>query len=231
MRYTVRNIMKTYRHIIWDWNGTLFDDAWLCVEIINGLLAKRGLPLVDSESYQAQFTFPVKEYYRRLGFDFAQEPFEVLAAEFVAAYDERRFECRLQPGAREVLQALERRGVAQSILSAYEQTRLVEIVRFTGIHTHFAALIGISDFYAGSKVEQGTAMICQLDCAPAEVALIGDTLHDHEVASAMGIDCYLIPSGHHGPDTLRQCGAYILAGVDEVGMLGRVSGASRLGTG
>ncbi|MDH5646585.1 MAG: hypothetical protein OEZ01_11285, partial [Candidatus Heimdallarchaeota archaeon] len=30
-----------YEHIIWDWNGTLLDDAWLCVEIMNSMLAKR----------------------------------------------------------------------------------------------------------------------------------------------------------------------------------------------
>ena len=33
--------MGNYRHVIWDWNGTLLDDAWLCVEVLNGLLARR----------------------------------------------------------------------------------------------------------------------------------------------------------------------------------------------
>ncbi len=29
--------MKTYEHIIWDWNGTLLNDVDLCVAIVNNL--------------------------------------------------------------------------------------------------------------------------------------------------------------------------------------------------
>ena len=34
-------IMKNAKHIIWDWNGTLLDDRWLCVESINQALKKK----------------------------------------------------------------------------------------------------------------------------------------------------------------------------------------------
>ena len=39
------------KHIIWDWNGTLLDDSWLCVESINKSLKKRNLPQIDKEKY------------------------------------------------------------------------------------------------------------------------------------------------------------------------------------
>lgn len=64
-----------YKHIIWDWNGTLFYDAWLCVEIINQILRKRVLPVITPEHYQKIFDFPLIEYYRKLPFDFSVEPF------------------------------------------------------------------------------------------------------------------------------------------------------------
>ncbi len=47
-----------YKHIIWDWNGTLLDDAWLCVEIMNGMLAQRDLPAADPGTLRADFRFP-----------------------------------------------------------------------------------------------------------------------------------------------------------------------------
>ena len=56
-----------YKHIIWDWNGTLVDDTWLCVEIINKLLKKRNLKLVTIDDYKEKFMFPVREYYIELG--------------------------------------------------------------------------------------------------------------------------------------------------------------------
>ena len=38
--------MKKIKHIIWDWNGTLLNDCWLCVDAINNALAKRNLELI-----------------------------------------------------------------------------------------------------------------------------------------------------------------------------------------
>ena len=66
-------IMKNAKHIIWDWNGTLLDDKWLCVESINQALQKRNLPELSDDRYMEVFTFPVQEYYKAVGFDFDKE--------------------------------------------------------------------------------------------------------------------------------------------------------------
>ena len=62
------------KYIIWDWNGTLIDDAWLFVDLMNDELNSRNLPNITINDYQKYFTFPVKKYYEklgRLGFDLA----------------------------------------------------------------------------------------------------------------------------------------------------------------
>src|SRR5258708_2287908 len=40
-----------YRHVIWDWNGTLLDDTWLCVEVLNTLLPDTALPPITLGKY------------------------------------------------------------------------------------------------------------------------------------------------------------------------------------
>ena len=67
-----------YKHIVWDWNGTLLDDRWLCIEAINYVLKSRNMPLVSNKDYRNLFCFPVIEYYKKLGFDFTKEPFPIL---------------------------------------------------------------------------------------------------------------------------------------------------------
>ena len=67
--------MKKYNHIIWDWNGTLLDDRWLCVEAINQSLYKRKMPTLSESEYKDIFCFPVEDYYKNIGFDFEKEPF------------------------------------------------------------------------------------------------------------------------------------------------------------
>ena len=195
-----------HKHIVWDWNGTLFDDAWLCRDAINVLLRKRGMPTLTEERYQQVFDFPVMEYYRRLGFDFEKESFEDLGDEFMLDYEVRKFGCRLQDAAAEVLAAMGRAGLTQSILSAYKQDALVHLLEHFAIHEYFTHVIGREDHYASGKIEQGLWWIEQMHLDPADVLLIGDTAHDSEVAAAMGTACCLIPGGNHTKARLETCG-------------------------
>jgi phosphoglycolate phosphatase len=200
-----------YRHIIWDWNGTLLDDLDLCIDIMNGLLGRRGLPLLDRARYHRLFDFPVRAYYERLGFDFAQDSFEQLSVEFISAYDARRWECRLQRGAETMLKSLQAAGMTQSILSAYSHETLQEIVGHFGLTPHFKRILGLDNIYAHSKAELGRNWVAELGLPLGEILLIGDTLHDLEVARAIGVDCVLVACGHHSEERLRSHTDRVLA--------------------
>ena len=52
--------MKKYRHIIWDFNGTLIDEIDIMIAVMNRLLSRRSLPLLDRDRYRDVFTFPSK---------------------------------------------------------------------------------------------------------------------------------------------------------------------------
>jgi phosphoglycolate phosphatase len=205
-----------YRHIIWDWNGTLLDDSALCVGILNEMLARRGMRSVTIEEYRRRFDFPVIGYYRELGFDFEKEPYDAIAREFIEAYDARRFSCPLQKDAKRAVAAIARMGLDQSILSAYQQPRLEEVVEFFGLRGYFTILAGLDNDYAHSKVESGRRLPERLGCQPSELLLIGDTTHDHEVATAMGVDCILIVSGHQDRDRLERCRIPVLGSLAEL---------------
>lgn len=208
--------LRRIRHVIWDWNGTLLDDAWLCVEVMNGLLGPRGLPALDAARYQELFGFPVRAYYQRLGFDFAGEPFEAVGTEFIDDYQERQHECRLQEGAAQALAALARRDVACSVLSASEQSRLEEQAGRLGVLDRFVGLIGLDDHYAGSKLENGRSWMAKLGLEPDRVLLVGDTDHDCEVAREIGVPCVLVPSGHQSHARLQALGAPTVGSLAEL---------------
>jgi phosphoglycolate phosphatase len=200
-----------YRHIIWDWNGTLLDDLDLCVDVMNGLLDRRSLPLLDRARYHRLFDFPVRAYYERLGFDFARDSFEELSVEFISAYDARRWECRLQPGAQTILGSLQAAGLSQSVLSAYRQETLREIVGHFGLTPHFKRILGLDNIYAHSKAELGRNWVAELGLPRGEILLIGDTLHDLDVARAIGVNCVLVACGHHPEARLRSHTDHVLA--------------------
>lgn len=114
--------MKKTSLVIWDFNGTLLDDTGISIEAINTVLSRRGLKTVQSkEEFQNIFTFPVEEYYRRLGFDFEKEPFTVPADEWVKLYDEKKLFSPSVEGAPETVKKLSGMGVRQIVLSACEK--------------------------------------------------------------------------------------------------------------
>ena len=208
--------MSRYKHIIWDWNGTLWDDTWLCVEINNHMLGRRGLPEINLATYQDKLCFPVDRYYCQLGFDYGREPYRRLAEEFIAEYTERRYECVLHIGARELIAGLKEKGIPQAVLSAYQQDTLLQAVEFFRLTPFFDAVIGLDDIYASGKVANGLQYISQLRLDPAEVVFIGDTVHDFEVAQAMGVQSMLIDHGHNSRSRLEACGAPVLSSLADI---------------
>ena len=89
------------KHIVWDWNGTLVNDAWLFVELMNEELKQRNLSLIDIAKYKEHFTFPVKQYYKNLGFDFKKENFKEVGYNFIQKYKKRKHEPLLFEQAKE----------------------------------------------------------------------------------------------------------------------------------
>ncbi|MCL2852144.1 MAG: HAD hydrolase-like protein [Defluviitaleaceae bacterium] len=213
--------LNNYTTVIWDWNGTLLNDAQWCLSVINTLLANRGLKMIkDVHAYRDIFGFPVIDYYRRAGFDFGKEPFDVPAAQFIDRYHSDISRFRLFDGAAEVLATANEMGLRQIILSASELNNLRAQVGLFDIEHYFDEIIGISNIYAGSKLTIGQEYVARSGLDTGKTVLIGDTVHDHEVAKALGVECILIPNGHQPKYRLLECGVPVL---DDINDLVRVS--------
>lgn len=208
--------MPRYRHVTWDWNGTLLDDIDVVVGAMGALLARRSLPALTLERYREVFDFPVSVYYEAVGLDLAAEPFEALAAEWIAEFTARWPSARLRETTTEVLGSLAAAGFTQSVLSAAQRTLLVDQARHFAIDHHFDALVGIDDHHAVSKVEHGRRWLAELDVPRHQVLLVGDTTHDVEVAHDLGIDVVLVEGGHQSRRRLEATGERVLSGPGDV---------------
>ena len=201
--------MNNYTHIIWDWNGTLLDDVAWCITRMNIMLKKRELPIIESVAvYHRVFGFPVKEYYRRVGFDFEKERFENLAVEYIELYHGTEGSVPLFPNTEDVLSDFQQKGIHQIILSASEMSNLLAQMKPFNINTYFDEILGISNIYAESKTDMGKLYIERTK--PKKAVLIGDTIHDKEVADALQVDCILIANGHQSKTSLLSSGAVVI---------------------
>ena len=142
---------NSYNHIIWDWNGTLFNDVELCASVMNMLLTQESLPNISIKKYKEIFTFPVIEYYRIAGHTFEKNSFEVLGKQFMDEYELRKNKCELFPGVTELLALMKSKNVQQHLLSAYEQDSLNRILKYFAIEDYFKNIVGLDNIYAGGK--------------------------------------------------------------------------------
>ncbi len=212
----MRKKLKDYRHAVWDWNGTLLDDTWLCCESLNLLLHEDGHPLVDPVRYRQIFQFPVIKVYQAIGFTPDETSFRAMSVRFMAAYEARKHECRLHPHAESLLAALTALGLTHSVLSAYERNLLTATLAQYTLTRHFIKTCGGSDIHAGSKEERARRHLSDLAVRPADVIYIGDTAHDAEAAEAMGVDCVLVAHGHQHRDRLTEAGVRVVEGFAEL---------------
>jgi len=211
-----RGVKVKYSHIIWDWNGTLFNDVDWCFRVINSMLSKKGIKTLRGlDDYREAFCFPIIQYYRNVGFDFDVEPFPVLAEEFMSLYHaEKSGNCQLYPNAEATLEAIKKSGITQIILSASEKKILLSQINEFDITKYFDDILGISDIYAKSKIDIGLEYLSQNIIKKA--VLIGDSVHDSEVADALGVDCILIPNGHQKREALQSCNVPMVDDISSV---------------
>jgi phosphoglycolate phosphatase len=84
------------------------------------------------------------------------------------------------------------------------------------INHFFEHVSGLDNHYAASKLENGRQLISGLNLDVSELILIGDTIHDFEVASELGCKCVLIANGHQSKEILESTGVLV---IDELSQL------------
>ena len=209
--------MPGYDYIIWDWNGTILDDLQVNFEVENTLLSRRGRKLIkDIEEYHEKFQFPIIKFYESLDFDLENEKFEDIAREYVLEFDERFYELEVFSDAESVIREFKFKGIEQIVLSQTEQRWLEKQVSYHDMDYLFTELLGARDIYVKGKVGIALEWITKNNIDTAQVLMVGDTIHDYEVAETIGCDCILIARGHQPKEKLLTTGAVVLDSIEEL---------------
>ena len=71
-------------------------------------------------------------------------------------------------------------------------------------------LIYSASFCGGFDGQAGKQMLKILDIEPGDLLLVGDTIHDFEVASELGCSCILVSHGHQSDERLKSTGVLVI---------------------
>lgn len=194
-----------YKCILWDWNGTVIDDMPVSLRAVNKILADRGRAPICKEEYYEYIDTPITKFYERL-FDLEKEDMDTLIREFNENYDSFLDGSEVSDEVRKGLKAVCLSGAKQIILSSSEAKKLTRLIGEYGLTEVFSAILGSDDFVCSSKVERAQGWFAAEGVSPAEAVILGDTLHDAEVAREIGCDCILVSCGHQSKKELLSAG-------------------------
>lgn len=194
------------KHLVWDWNGTLYNDAKAVVAATNDIFAPFGVTLSHDE-YRSKFRRPLTAFYSDiLGRVVTDAEFATLDSHFHTAYETRRRECGLALGAVDAIASWAAAGHSQSLLSLWTHDQLVQLVASYQLTSAFAAVQGRTHLHPGGKYPLFQQHVTTLRIDPQNVVMIGDALDDARTASTAGAQIVLVSTGMHHRAELEATG-------------------------
>ncbi|MTV26183.1 HAD family hydrolase [Nitriliruptoraceae bacterium ZYF776] len=213
-------------HLVWDWNGTLFDDQHLVVEGLNAVLDDVGVERVDLATYQRLYTRPIQMFYERLfGRSIDVTEWHRIDDVYHRGYRDALHRASLAVDAEAALASAAEAGRTQSLLSMWRHAELVPLVDRLGIADRFVRIDGLRGTGGGVKAPHLEAHLAALvhDAGddPSRVLVIGDALDDAAAATHVGARCVLYDGGSHPRAELEATGYPVASSLTEAIALGR----------
>lgn len=192
----------TNRHLVWDWNGTLFDDFEAVAAATNTVITAAGGTYLTPNEQRERFRRPIIEYYSELvERQLSEEEFLELGEGFHRAYLENLQSVDLNQHTRQVLKQWEG---SQSLLSMWHHHRLVPLIQQFELTETFDLVQGLNAEHDGnSKLPHLQRHLKSLDLTGEQCVLIGDTVDDAEAALEVGARAVIFTGGFGSTRSLK----------------------------
>jgi phosphoglycolate phosphatase-like HAD superfamily hydrolase len=185
------------RHIFWDWNGTLTDDAALLHQAVNTAMTAVGHPRVSAEELRVRFARPLSALFGRLTDERCQDKWPAWHAAFIAAAHSGT-EPVVTADALAALQHWHAAGRTQSVLSRWPADDLPAQVAATALLPYLDGIRGAS-WPEEPKEDMFRRELALRKLDPAQALLIGDTCDDVAAARVVGAAVILCDAHSFAP--------------------------------
>ena len=188
----------SFRLLVFDWDGTLADSEQRIVAAARAAIATLGLPGRSREQIRGIIGLAMSEAFQTLypGLVAGEE------GRFVACYREHYLASTaspvpLFPGAERALRGLAEERYLLAVATGKGRRGLDRDLAVHGLDALFSTTRCADD--APSKPHPGMLedIMGELDVAPAETLMIGDTVFDMEMARNAGVPAVAVSSGVH----------------------------------
>ncbi len=196
-----------FKLIIFDWDGTLVDSTQRIVDSMQQAAAEVGLPQVADAAVQNIIGLGLPEALRTvwpvIDESQLQAMTQVYARYFVA---DSQVAMGFFPGTPEFLAGLVEQGYLLAVATGKSRRGLDRMLRDLKIGHRFAATRCADETRSKPHPLMLKELLSELNVAPDEALMVGDTTYDLDMANAAGMASVAMGHGAHDDDVLLACG-------------------------
>jgi len=200
---------RRYGLLVFDWDGTLIDSAAAIVACIQGAARDLGLPVPDDARASHVIGLGLHD---ALSYAIPGLP----ASEYGRVVERYRHhylaldpQISLFPGTGEMLARLRHRGHVLAIATGKSQAGLARALEATGLRPFFAASRCADQCASKPAPDMLEELMDQLDMEPETTLMIGDTVHDLQMAASAGVAAVAVSHGAHPKQNLVALGPLV----------------------
>ena len=193
-----------YRLLIFDWDGTIIDSASTIAECIRLAAADLGLPVPSEQQAKHVIGLGLQDALRGTVPDLRPERMPEFVERYRAYFRASEEKMGLFAGMRELIEQLSARRTL-GIATGKSRRGLDRALDASGLRPYFRASRCADETHPKPHPAMLYELMAELDVAPENSLMIGDTSHDLDMARAAGVDALAVTYGAHAAAGLVDC--------------------------
>jgi phosphoglycolate phosphatase len=139
--------MAKFKHIIFDFDGTIADTSLIILATMQATMRERQLSLATPEVIKQVIGFPLKDCFTHIYPGMSETEALECASTYCTIFDANKSSLipTLFPHVGETLDTLSRRGITMSVASSRGNGSLVELLEMLKVRHHFAMVVGVDN--------------------------------------------------------------------------------------
>lgn len=195
---------RTYRLIVFDWDGTLSDSTTLIATSLQAALRDMGEPVPDETAARFVIGLGLVDALRRVAPGLPAARHRELSAHYRKHFLAAEDTVPLFAGASDLLAELDRAGYFVAVATGKSRAGLDRALAQNALAGRFHATRCADEGRPKPHPDMLLHLMDRVGVAPRETLMIGDTTHDLELARNAGVDAVAVGYGAHALDGLAR---------------------------
>lgn len=206
--------MTKFKHIIFDFDGTIADTSRIILATMQATMRERHLSVATPEVIKQVIGFPLKDCFTHIYPGMSESEAIECACTYCTIFDANKSSLTptLFPHVGETLAILSQRGITMSVASSRGNGSLVELLEMLKVRLHFAMVVGVDNVAKAKPDPEAILYILKtMNVDACDALMVGDMPVDIAMGqNALTKTCAVTWGNSSGNDLLKSNPDYII---------------------